>query len=207
MNIGLLPDELMYLVLDTNSPIFLPVQIGKTNQLRIIIIPEASQPIVRSESAPVEIILSKPIATPKFHAKLINQPIYLGILPANSYPSGSPVGLILSGPSSTLVAFAALAALAAFEGFAGFAALGAAFATAFAAFGFAFATAFATFGLAFAGFVSSKLSTLSSKPIFYTSTVHCTYGAVYIEILTLCKLGNCTIWHTTKKSIHYRKEF
>ena len=137
---GFVPEELIYLVLETNSPMFLPVQIGRTNQLRIIITPAANHPIVRSESAPVEIILSRPIATPKFHAKLISQPIYRGILPANSYPSGRPVGRIFSGLSLDLATFAALAV---FADFAGFAAAGFALETAFAAFGFAFATAFA----------------------------------------------------------------
>ena len=33
--IGLLPEELMYFVLETNSPMLRPVQIGKTNQLMI----------------------------------------------------------------------------------------------------------------------------------------------------------------------------
>ena len=162
-NIGLFPEELMYFVLDTNSPIFRPVQIGRTSQLTRIIPPAAAQPIVRSESAPVDNMLSKPIATPKFQPKLIIQPIYLDMLPASSYPSGRPVGLIFSGsspPPFPLMeiddGFAALA----------FATFGVAFfATALAALGAALATALAAFGLAFAGFASSILSTLSSNPI------------------------------------------
>ena len=158
-NIGLLPEELMYLVLETNSPMLRPVQIGKTSQLMIIINPATAQPIVRSESAPVDKILNKPIDTPKFQAKLIIHPMYLGIFPASSKPSGNPVGLIFSGlspPSS--FNFTDLEA--------GFAALGVAFfATAFAALGVALATAFAALGLALAGFASSILSTLSSNPI------------------------------------------
>ena len=116
--------------------------------------------MVRSESAPVDNMLNKPIATPKFQAKLIIQPMYLGIFPASSKPSGRPEGLIFSGlslPAPFAFAFAE----------AGFAALGVAFfATAFAALGFALATAFAAFGLALAGYASSILSTLSSNPIF-----------------------------------------
>ena len=81
---GLLPEELMYFVLETNSPMFLPVHIGRTSQFIVIISSDAIQPNVKSESAPVEIILNKPMATPKFHPKLISHPMYLGILPANS---------------------------------------------------------------------------------------------------------------------------
>ena len=125
----------MYFVLDTNSPIFLPVHIGSTNQFNVIISNDAIQPRVRSESAPVEIMLRRPIATPKFHPKLINHPMYLGILPANSYPSGKPVGRIFSGLS---FAFAAFAAFEGREGDFALAALG----FALAAFGLALATAF-----------------------------------------------------------------
>ena len=93
----------MYFVLETNSPMLRPVQIGRTSQFSVIIRREAIQPNVKSESAPVEIILSNPIATPKFHAKLISHPMYLGIFPANSYPSGRPVGRIFSGLSRALL--------------------------------------------------------------------------------------------------------
>ena len=181
MEIGLLPEELMYFVLETNSPMLRPVHIGKTSQFTVIISKEAIHPSVRSESAPVEIILRRPIATPKFHPKLINQPMYLGILPANSYPSGRPVGRIFAGFSFT---FSALLAL---EGLAVFFAFGLALATAFAAFGLALATAFAAFGLAFAGSASSKLSTLSSKPIISTLTIHSAYCAINLKVITLCK--------------------
>ena len=104
-----------------------PVQIGRTNQLTKIIRSATAHPIVRSESAPVDNMLNKPIDTPKFQAKLIIQPMYLGIFPASSKPSGRPVGRIFSGLSLP-------APFAFIFTEAGLAALGVAFfATAFAA--------------------------------------------------------------------------
>ena len=186
---GFAPDEFIYFERETNSPIFLPVHIGRIHQLTRIIKNAPAQPSVRSESAPVARIERRPIATPKFHAKLISHPIYLGILPVSSNPSGSPLGRMRFSPSG----FAFFAAFAALAGFA-------AFATAF--FGCAFfATALfgcAFFATAFAGFSSSRLSTLSSNPIFLTLTIHCSDYSIYFEIFRFSEFTNSFVWHCAK---------
>ena len=158
--IGLLPDELMYFVLETNSPMLRPVQIGRTNQLTKIIRSATAHPIVRSESAPVDNMLNKPIDTPKFQAKLIIQPMYLGIFPASSKPSGRPVGRIflayLCHRLSLLFFYRSR-----FGRF-----RGSFFRYSLCSLGFCLSNSFAALGLALAGFASSILSTLSSNPIF-----------------------------------------
>ena len=120
--------------------------------------------------------------------------MYLGILPASSNPSGSPLGRMRFSPSG----FAAFAAFAAFAGFAAFAT--AFFGCAFFATAF-FATAFfgcAFFATAFAGFSSSRLSTLSSNPIFLTLTIHCSDYSIYFEIFRFSEFTNSFVWHCAK---------
>ena len=136
---------------------FLPAQIGITSQLKITINPPMPTRYVKSLFAPVAIMLPAPIITPKFQAKLISQPMYLGIFPASSKPSGRPVGRIFLASLHRLSLLFYRSRFGRFRS---------AFSLQLCSLGCCLSNAFAALGLALAGFASSILSTLSSNPIF-----------------------------------------
>ena len=151
------PLELTNLILATNWPKFLPVLIGRTITLRIIITIATMRRMVVTTLVSPAIMNMAANSTPKFQPKFMNQLMVRSNLFEISNPSGRPVGL-------GVLAFLSFFGLAAFAtgssatGVAG-SALGTAFAT-----GFALATAFA-FAFGLTSVVFEAPPALSNNPI------------------------------------------